>query len=433
MDSNRSSSSRSSSSLFSSRIDQTVVPTNQNLELATLVPTPDVVVALRSLVQLPLSSPVSSPQHSFSPTLSSTPLPSTQSFAVRLAALRKNDDDDDDGDDRYQVLLDRNKALEAELSAMRLQYEEATAEIERLRSEQQQQQPPFAPVLSKAKKKRDKKNAAAQNTLPPGCTSLELETPPPPPPQVSSPLLSTPPPPPADLPTVHLFHDSNLRDIKPDEIQQAVKNATKQADTPNYTYSTHQTYTLPQTFAKIKQTTFKKHDIVIINTLTNDARQTKNRKACTPRQTQNTQSKIINHLKTFIQAKNIIILESPPLSSSTGSDIFPFNCSSFLLSRQLGTRFAETLVGEAHLFRDGYHILRKARHLLVKSVVAAILNVRPHQLFACRRPPYGDFGPWIAPSGQGMPLDFRGAALSRPISFRRPVISPLMNFRIRGL
>ena len=254
-------------------------------------------------------------------------------------------------------------------------------------------------------------------------------------PTVSLPRIASHPPaplslPPPTLPTVFLFHDSNLKNITPTEIKNSINSLNNGHS--NYNYCLHETYTLPQTFDKIRQTRFNKHDIVVINTLTNDARQTKNRQARTPAQAKNIQINIINYLKTHISPENLIILESPPLHDTPNSDIFPFNKNSFDLSRHHGIRFAETLIGEFHLFTDGYHVQRSARHLLVKSVAAAIANLNPHRHFGFSRPPHGNFGPWTSPNGQGqLPPTYRGAAMSRPINFRHVQIRPLMNINFQ--
>ena len=157
--------------------------------------------------------------------------------------------------------------------------------------------------------------------------------------------------------------------------------------------------------------------------------------ARTPTQTKNIQTSIIQHARQFIPAKNIVILEAPPLLSNPNSDIYPYNNSSYLVSQQLGSRFAKTLIGEFHIFRDGFHIQRSARHLLIKSVAAAIANVDPHNHFNLPPPPYGNFGPWAAPNEQGFlpPLsgpNFLSAAVSSPINVRRTHIRPLMDVQI---
>ena len=78
------------------------------------------------------------------------------------------------------------------------------------------------------------------------------------------------------------------------------------------------------------------------------------------------------------------------------------------------------------MWRDGYHVHRSHRHLLMKSVAAAALGVNPHAHFSLPRPPYGAFGPWIAPAGQGMarqPHFYSNVAVAAPYHFRR-VIGP---------
>ena len=315
-------------------------------------------------------------------------------------------------------------------------------------------------------RKKERERAAAETTLPPGCTSLPTErerervpaettlppgcesNPPAFPSPTSRPLPSPtshfptsrplptfrPPtsrlPPPAN-PTIYVFHDSNLKYLTSEEVKNSINNNNNIA---NYNISPQETFTLPQTRNKIQHLTFKPNDIVIINTLTNDARHTKHRQARTTNETKHIQATIISHLKAFIPPKNIVILESPPLLTSSTSDIFPYNDASFLIARQHGARFARSLVGEHHLFRDGYHILKDSRHLLLKSVAAAAVNVDPHRHFSLRRPPHGNFGPWEAPNGQGIlpqPHTYRGVAMAQPIIFRRSSIRPLMDIKIQ--
>ena len=211
------------------------------------------------------------------------------------------------------------------------------------------------------------------------------------------------------------------------EIKKYINNNNK------YNIIPDPTFTLPQTLNKIKQTNFKPNDRIIIHILTNDARQTKNRNRRSPEQTRQLQTQIIQHLLKYIPRQNITLLESPPLLDSPHSDIFPYNYASVQLSRQFGTRFADTLIGEKHLGRDGFHILPSARHLLLKSVAAAIGHFSPHQKFGHARPPFGEFGPWAAPNGHGVfPPQYRHVAMAQPIVFRRrPPIVPLMSMNFQ--
>ena len=241
-----------------------------------------------------------------------------------------------------------------------------------------------------------------------------------------------PPPPPHNIPTIFIFHDSNVKGLSAEEIAPIIKNINK--NNTQHTISPQQTFTLSQTYNRIKTLSFKNTDTVILATLTNDARQTKQRQSRSPSQTIHMQSQIITHLKAFIPASHIVILEAPPLLTSPNSDIFPFNDGSFRVARQHGARFSRSLIGEQHLFKDGFHIQHRARHLLLKSLAAAAANVDPHLHFGLRRPPFGNFGPWEAPNGQGIlprPLTYRGVAVAQPLNFRRAHIRPLMDMNIR--
>ena len=455
----------SSSSLFSSLLDSTVKP---NPDLSPPHPHPQPL--LNSIDNRTILDDEDNDSSPPSPLFFSTPIlngQQTQEVIDRLLRLRHVEDDAHSP--TLLAMQHEIEDLKSELVAARLQLEENEVEMRVLR--QQAQTPRMGPLpppppgfadgytiaISKQKKKKKKKSnrmesaqAAAQPTLPPGCTSIEQLPPPssfspgttlPPgsesiqlPPTTSSPpspgLLS---PPPQPLQTVHVFHDSNLKNVTPEEISNSLKALTGQANsTSNFHIIPHETFTLPQTLNTIKRTTFKPTDIIVINTLTNDARQTKHRHARSPQQTKNTQTTIISYLKTLVHAHNIVVLESPPLLDTPTSDIFPYNFNSYLLTRQLGTRFSETLLGETHIYADGYHILRKSRHLLVKSVAAAIVNMQPHQRLNLPRPPRGIFGPWAAPLGVGMPPStYVGAALASPISFRRARIPSLMDIRVQ--
>ena len=324
---------------------------------------------------------------------------------------------------------------------------------ERERAEAETTLPPGCTSLPT---ERERKRVAAETTLPPGCETNPhafsspasrpaptshpppVSRPPPPTCRPPPPPTSRPPPPtsfPSPNPTIYVFHDSNLKNLTAGELKSSINSINNNNNNiTNYNISPQETFTLPQTRDQIKRLTFKTNDIVIITTLTNDARHTKHRQARTTNETKHIQATIISHLKAFIPPKNIVILESPPLLTSSTSDIFPYNDASFLLARQNGARFARSLVGEHHLFRDGYHILKDSRHLLVKSVAAAAVNRDPHQHFKLRRPPHGNFGPWEAPNGQGMlpqPHTYRGVAMAQPINFRRASIRPLMNIKIQ--
>ena len=106
------------------------------------------------------------------------------------------------------------------------------------------------------------------------------------------------------------------------------------------------------------------------------------------------------------------------------------------MAEERGIKFAPTMVGEPHIqTRDGVHIEDRARPLLSETLACAILNLDPHETFGRARPPYGDFGPWMAPAGQGMQPSYRDIAIAAPFSLRRrqrnsPRIPPLMDINI---
>ena len=405
--------------------------------------------------QIPTISLSQSPFSLSSPLLFSTPnagalptpeIPPTQEFLERLQKLR---DDDvviaDEARPAFLAMQRETDELKSQLLAARLQLEEKEIEIRELREQLQAQPPPppsdiLQPVISKRKRKQIRKQhltaaAAADTTQPPGCDSVQL----PPPPSQRQPVPRQPPSSQQQqqpqnqqqrhpLPKLYVFHDSNLKNVTAAEINKYINNNNNK----KYDINPQETFTLPQTFNKIQQTKFGPNDAVIINTLTNDARQTQTRNRRTPDQTRQLQTKIIQHLLQHIPRQNITILESPPLDSTT-SDIFHYNHASVLLARKFQIRFADTLVGEQDLWKDGYHLLRSSRHLLVKSVAAAAAQFSPHQRFGLSRPPFGENGPWAAPKGQGVfPREFRQMAMAQPMSFRRcHVIPPLMGKNIQ--
>ena len=93
--------------------------------------------------------------------------------------------------------------------------------------------------------------------------------------------------------------------------------------------------------------------------------------------------KIVDLLKKQTHPSNIIILQSTP---STKFSMDDFNKASQDLSQREGIIFAPTLVKDYHLWNDGYHIHDAHRHLLVKSVAAAITGIGPFKAFGNPRP-----------------------------------------------
>ena len=92
--------------------------------------------------------------------------------------------------------------------------------------------------------------------------------------------------------------------------------------------------------------------------------------------------KIVDLLKEQTHSSNIIILQSAP---STKYSMENYNKASQDLSQREEIIFAPTLVNEQHLWNDGYHIHDTHRHLLVKSVAAAIVGMNPFKAFGNRQ------------------------------------------------
>ena len=200
-------------------------------------------------------------------------------------------------------------------------------------------------------------------------------------------------------------------------------------------------------------TKLTKHDQVIITPLTNNARYTNSGRHSTINETITTQTNIITYLTSIgFSRDNISFLEAPPLLPPSPQwlakrglkkprfptpDVFPYNQARNYLARNSGVQFAQTLVGEEHMFDDGYHILNRHRHLLHRSIAAAAAHVNPHAYYGFRRPPFGPYGPWASPRGVGLlPLptvppnnhqhfpslpNFRDVALSHPFHFRSKI------------
>ena len=248
----------------------------------------------------------------------------------------------------------------------------------------------------------------------------------------------------SDFPqTVHLFHDSNAIPITTDDIQQNINKIVNKSNNRNnyksaYKIIKHSTFELRQTYNKLTKTTLNRNDIIIINIMTNDARQTNHRQQRTFHEVHHLQTKILTHIHNYIHPNNVIWLESPPITNGKG-DIFPYNRQSYRLSSEWGFRFAETLVGEGHLKWDGFHVRPDSRYLLSQSIACAILHLNPHRYYRLERPPHGEYGPWTSPVGQGMAPrwpTFQQVAASPPYFFRRqcyrPDISPFLDRNIQG-
>ena len=118
--------------------------------------------------------------------------------------------------------------------------------------------------------------------------------------------------------------------------------------------------------------------IVIISTLTNNVKDKQ-----TVGKTSFLLQRSINSLKAQTSPENIIFLESPP---SLRFDIFHHNQMAFQLCKHSRVRFAFNLLARSHIKPDGLHILPEFKHLMVKSVAAAIAKREPFSLLGRRIP-----------------------------------------------
>ena len=244
---------------------------------------------------------------------------------------------------------------------------------------------------------------------------------------------------------VYILHDSNTK-ANHNELKSHYANIIKQTNkskiSEDIKFHLHPSYTLEKTLHDIKELNLTSDDHIIITPLTNNARITNSGKHSTTRQTSNKQSEIIQHLTHVkkIPRQHITFLEAPPLLNSPHSDIFPYNLATRDVAYHHGVNFAQTLVGEQHIWHkhndgrprdgDGFHVQRRFLHLIHKSIAAAAAYTHPQTVYRLRRPPFGLYGPWASPRGVGMmPMSFpqqnfprltnyRDVALSRPLLFR---------------
>ena len=218
--------------------------------------------------------------------------------------------------------------------------------------------------------------------------SSPLPPPPPSPPQpspalpkVDSDSVSSSPLPRSPQKTqVRIYHDSNLKWSSPDKIMKNVKDLSlRYVDLNPNNLEISMTYT-PR--LEDMQSAINKDDntngIVIISTLTNNVKDKQ-----TVGKTSFLLQRSINSLKAQTSPENIIFLESPP---SLRFDIFHHNEMAFQLCKHSRVRFAFNLLARSHIKPDGLHILPEFKHLMVKSVAAAIAKREPFSLLGCRIP-----------------------------------------------
>jgi hypothetical protein len=202
--------------------------------------------------------------------------------------------------------------------------------------------------------------------------------------------MATQPPSPQNITDVHLYCDSNTRDINTSLIKMHVNNINKQSNQniKNYNIHIHTTYNLFNTQKEI-QSRNHANSIVIINNITNHARFKHPLK----------QVEVCLHytIETLRkQTPHIIVVESMP---SLKFDIHPYNDLIYRVAKKQKVQWTPTLCGEAHIWhRDGIHLQRRHRPLLAMTYAAAICRQSPHDMNH-PGPPEGPFGPWRSPWG----------------------------------
>ena len=186
------------------------------------------------------------------------------------------------------------------------------------------------------------------------------------------------------------YIDSNISRISSREIQETMDKINTENNKPKTQYNIKliPTYTLHKTLTKILENDHR-GATVLLHVLTNDGRFGKPLISIKQKLNQ-----IFNHLKSQTTPDLIFLHESPP---SLTFDPYPYNDMAFRVAKDHGISFIPTLVGELHLFSDGYHVHSSHRHLLAKSIAAGILRVDPHEHFKLPPPPLGPFGVWRYP------------------------------------
>ena len=215
----------------------------------------------------------------------------------------------------------------------------------------------------------------------------------------SSPSPPLPPPQPSPLPEVdsnyisssplpcspqktqvRIYHDSNLKWSSPHKIMNYVKDLSlryNDLSPNNLEISMTYTPTLEDMHSALDRDD-NTNAIVIISTLTNNVKVKQ-----TVGKTRLLLQRAINSLKAQTASENIIFLESPP---SLRFDIFYHNQMAFQLCKDSKVRFAYNLLARDHIKLDGLHILPKYKHLMVKSVAAAISKREPFSLLGRKIP-----------------------------------------------
>ena len=177
------------------------------------------------------------------------------------------------------------------------------------------------------------------------------------------------------------FSGSGIKDTILPELQKL--GSTRYIPQAEYDIECHDTFRLRATYEDMQKRNHE-GEIVVINIGINDVRFGKDI-GWTHYGIQGHRGKyfgymqkIIDYLKTQTQPQNIIIVESAP---STKYSMHAFNKASYELCKKEKVRFAPTLISEAHLWTDGYHISDNHRYLLTRTTAAAIKKVDPYQIY----------------------------------------------------
>ena len=169
---------------------------------------------------------------------------------------------------------------------------------------------------------------------------------------------------------VMIYHASNLEWSHPSTIEEAVKRIDTFGPHPIKDVKVEKIFT-PRLEDTIREIKSRDHSnaVVLISVLTNNAKAHQN-----IYQTKALLQEALELLKKQISQENIIFLESPP---SLKFYIHPYNLAMFHVCRSNGVFFAPNLLQPIHIKPDGLHILNQFKHLMVKSVSAAIKKVDP--------------------------------------------------------
>ena len=176
--------------------------------------------------------------------------------------------------------------------------------------------------------------------------------------------------------TVRIYHDSNLRWSSPSQIKDTFKGLNL-GNPDKFNIELSYTPTLEQLVTAVERDD-NTNATIVISTLTNNAKDHQSVSKCELKL-----KRAVGILTQQTQPKNIIFLESPP---SFRCDIFPYNKMAYNLCKSSGLTFSFNLLSYVHIKPDGLHIKRAFKHLMVKSVAAALAGREPFSIFGLALP-----------------------------------------------